>query len=83
MEFWPTVHLSDPSEELDKQLAQWQEFYNQERTHTALHCKTPQQHLEEVRDLIPTLESIQAAYHPEKEPYKSNYHYRRVFPDEN
>lgn len=70
-----TVLLSYSQEELEQQLWQWQEFYNQERTHTALHCKTPQQRLEEVRDLIATLESIQAAYHPEKESYKSNHYY--------
>lgn len=82
MEFWPTVHLSCPQEELVEQLSQWQEFYNQERTHTALHCKTPQQRLEEVRSLIPSGESVRAAYDPQTETYKSNTHYRWVFPDE-
>jgi transposase InsO family protein len=82
MEFWPTVSLSHSQEELARELSQWQQFYNQERTHTALHCKTPQQRLEEIRSLIPTPESVQAAYDPQKETYKSNSHYRWVFPDE-
>jgi hypothetical protein len=38
--------------------------------------------LEEVRSLIPTGESVRAAYDPQKETYKSNTHYRWVFPDE-
>jgi len=82
MEFWPTVRLSSPKEELVKQLSQWQEFYNQDRTHTALHCKTPHQRLEEVRSLIPSSESVRTAYDPQKESYKSNSHYRWVFADE-
>lgn len=75
MELWPTVLLSSPQEELEQELWQWQEFYNQERTHTALQCKIPQQRWEEVRSLISTLESVQAAYNPEKESNKSNNYY--------
>ena len=75
MEFWPTIDLCASREALDEQLAQWQYFYNQERTHAALGCKTPHQRLEEVRALIPEAEIVHAAYDPQKESYVSNNHY--------
>ena len=82
MECWPTVDLCASREALDEQLAHWQHFYNQERTHAALGCKTPHERLQEVRALIPELETVHASYDPQKESYVSNNHYYWAPPDE-
>ena len=75
MEFWTTVDNKAPRELLDEQLTQWQQFYNQERTHSAIHSKTPQARFHELMPLVPTHESIQAAYVPPLKPYVTNNHY--------
>lgn len=75
MEFWTTVDNTAPRELLDEQLAQWQQFYNQERTHSAIHSKTPQARFHELMPVVPTPESIQAAYVPPLKPYVTNNHY--------
>jgi transposase InsO family protein len=72
MEFWTTVDNKAPRELLDEQLAQWQQFYNQERTHSAIHSKTPRARFHELISLVPTHESIQAAYIPPLKPYVTN-----------
>lgn len=74
-EFWSTVDRSLPKEELESQLAKWQTFYNQERTHTSIGSRTPMQRLQEKRDVIPTADVVHAAYDPQKEPYVKNTHY--------
>lgn len=74
-EFWPTVDLSAARADIEQQLAHWQQFYNQERTHMALECKTPQNRLEELQSLIPTVEAVQATYDPAKESYVTNSYY--------
>lgn len=73
MEFWATVDLALPQEEIQAQLAQWQRFYNHHRTHSALGCRTPQQRLEEVAALIPSREAVAQAYEPQR--YATNNHY--------
>jgi len=74
-EFWPMVDLKTTPASLAEQLMQWQQFYNLERTHMALECKTPQHRLEQVQALIPTLEVVQAAYDPHQETYVTNSPY--------
>lgn len=75
MEFWNTVDNKAPRELLDQQLAQWQSFYNQERTHSAIHSKTPQTRFQELREILPTREAVHAAYVPPLKPYVTNNHY--------
>ena len=41
MEFWATIDLKAPREQVEEQLVAWQSFYNGERTHSSLHSKTP------------------------------------------
>ena len=62
MEFWATIDNTAPKELLEEQLAQWQGFYNQQRTHSAIHCKTPYARFQELIDVLPTHEAVQAAY---------------------
>jgi len=87
MEFWSSVDTKAEREVLDEQLAhdeqlaQWQGFYNQERTHSALHCKTPQARFLELLDVLPTFEAIQAAYIPPQKKYVTNNHYYWAMPD--
>lgn len=76
MEFWTTVDNKAPRELLDEQLAKWQQFYNRERTHSAINSKTPQARFDELIPLVPTQEAIHAAYVPPLRPYVTNNHYR-------
>jgi transposase InsO family protein len=75
MEFWNTVDNKAPRELLDQQLAQWQSFYNQERTHSAIHSKTPQARFQELRETLPSLEAVHAAYVLPLKLYVTNNHY--------
>ena len=81
MEFWSTVDNTAPRELLDEQLAQWQGFYNQERTHSAIHSKTPNARFQELLDVLPTFEAVQAAYVPPLKKYVTNNHYYWAMPD--
>ena len=80
-EFWSIVDNTAPRESLEEQLAQWQGFYNQERTHSAIHCKTPLARFQELIDVLPTFEAIQAAYVPPLKKYVTNNHYYCAMPD--
>lgn len=51
---------SPPKEELKAQLAKWQTFYSQDRTHSSIGSRTPMQKLQEKRSLIPTAEAVHA-----------------------
>ena len=81
MEFWATVQTSAPRETLEEQLLEWQHFYNQERTHSAINSKTPQARFQELVPLVPTLEAVQAAYVPPAKRYVTNNHYLWVQKD--
>ncbi len=81
MEFWTTVDHKAPREILEEQLAQWQDFYNQDRTHSAIHSKTPYARFQELREILPTPEAVQAAYLPPHQRYVTNNHYQWVAPD--
>ena len=81
MEFWSSVDTTVQRELLDEQLSQWQDFYNQERTHSAIHCKTPQARFLELLDVLPTFEDIQAAYVAPQKKYVTNNHYYWAMPD--
>ena len=74
MEFWATVETSAPRETLEEQLLEWQRFYNQERTHSAIGSKTPSARFEELMPLVPTFEAVQAAYAPPAKRYVPNNH---------
>jgi hypothetical protein len=75
MEFWSTVDNKAPREILEQQLALWQQFYNQERTHSALQSKTPQARFQELRDSIPSCEAVRESYVPPQTLYVTNNHY--------
>jgi transposase InsO family protein len=64
-EFWPTVDLEDPA--LSSRLEDWQRFYNQHRPHTALGGRTPAERLADLAEVIPSPETVHAAYDPAKE----------------
>ncbi len=81
MEFWSSVDTTIQRELLDDQLAQWQGFYNQQRTHSAIHCKTPQARFLELLDVLPSYEAVQDAYVPPKKKYVTNNHYYWTPPD--
>jgi hypothetical protein len=70
--FWSTVDRKEPQDRLEAHLSQWQVFYNQERTHSAIGSKTPLQRLEEKRAVIPSREAVPAAYDPAKEELITN-----------
>ena len=75
MEFWSSVDTTAQWELLEEQLAQWQDFYTQERTHSALRCKTPLARFQELLDVLPPYEAIQEAYVPPNKKYVTNNHY--------
>ena len=75
IEFWATMKTSAPRETLEEQLLQWQRFYNQERTHSALGSKTPQARFQELTSRVPTRQEVQAAYLPPSKCYVTNNHY--------
>jgi transposase InsO family protein len=64
-EFWPTVGLEDPA--LSSRLEDWGRFYNQHRPHTALGGRTPAERLADLAGVIPSPETVRAAYDPAKE----------------
>lgn len=74
MEFWSTIDNKAPREFLEEKLAEWMFFYNQQRTHSSLHCKTPYARLQELSDIVPSYDDVQAAYVPPLKPYITNYH---------
>ena len=78
MEFWATVERSASRQALQEQLLEWQRFYNQERTHSAISSKTPHARWLELISLVPTHEAVQAAYLPPSKRYVTNKHYVRL-----
>jgi hypothetical protein len=89
MEFWftvdNTVDNTAPQEFLDQhlaqQLAQWQGFYNQERTHSAILSKTPNARFQQLIPVLPTFEALQAPYTPPLKKYITNNHFYWAMPD--
>ncbi len=79
MEFWATIDLKAPREQVEEQLAAWQSFYNGERTHSSLHSKTPNQRFQEVKELVPSPQQVQDAYQPPPKRYVTNNHYGWTF----
>ena len=55
-------------ERMPERLAEWQRFYNEDRPHSGLGGKTPQQRWEAVAALTPTREEIESRYDPKAEP---------------
>lgn len=53
---------------LEERLAQWQRFYNEERGHSSLGGRTPWMRWQEVRELGPTREELDAVYDGAREP---------------
>lgn len=65
-EFWPTVDIKDP--DLERRLAEWQHYYNWERSHDSLGGLTPIDRVCERPDAAPLGEQVFAACDPSKEP---------------
>ena len=80
MEFWSTVDNTAPRELLNEQVAQWQSFYNQDRTHSAIQSKTPHARFQELIHVLPTVEAVQTAYIPPLKKYVTNNHYYWTMP---
>ncbi|TNF92529.1 MAG: IS481 family transposase [Gammaproteobacteria bacterium] len=59
-EFYPTVEIDSP--DLDEQLALWQHYYNWDRTHSALHGKSPMEKYFELMDDTPLSEEVHSNY---------------------
>lgn len=64
-EFFSTVSLDSP--DLHKQLQEWQHFYNWERAHGGLHCKTPIERFLELSDRTPVWDEGELLYDSGKE----------------
>ena len=64
-EFWPTAGLEDPA--LSSRLEGWERFCNQHRPHTALGGRTPAERLADLAEIIPSPETVRAAYDPARE----------------
>lgn len=79
MEFWSTIDLKESHERLKEQLAQWMQFYNQHRTHSGIHCKTPLARLRELLDTIPTRQAVLEAYIPPTRKYVTNSNWVWVY----
>lgn len=64
-EFWAQADLAAP--DLADQLADWLEFYNTSRPHSALGGRTPAERLTMVQAIVPTDEAVRRACEPAKE----------------
>lgn len=64
-EFWAQADLAAP--DIADQLAEWLEFYNTSRPHSALGGLTPAERLMMLQAIVPTDEAVRRAYEPAKE----------------
>ena len=64
-EFYSTVDLNDES--LSDLLAEWQDYYNWDRPHSAHNGKIPMERYFELSDEAPLWEDVSKDYHPEAE----------------
>ena len=65
-------------DEIVGRLAAWERFYNEVRPHSGIGRKPPQKRWEEVADLTPTREDLDARYDPKSEPRtvkRGNWYY--------
>ena len=67
-EFYPTVELSDP--DLEKQLFEWQHYYNWDRPHGSLNGRSPMERYFELSDRTPFTDEVSAKYDRTKERIK-------------
>lgn len=72
VEFWASIEKDLPPEARQLALAQWQQHYNENRTHSSLAGKTPRGRYEELASTVPTLEAIQGDYDPKQEKWHTN-----------
>ena len=71
-EFWATVELDDAN--LERELDEWQHFYNWHRAHSSLGGQTP---IERCCDLLwhtPSRAEVVDAYVPSKEPFRARHY---------
>jgi len=64
-EFYVTINLE--SEDLSDQLAEWQQYYNWDRPHSAHNGKLPMEKYFQLSDETPFSDEVHENYHPEKE----------------
>ena len=55
-------------DEIEGRLAAWERFYNEVRPHSGIGRKSPQKRWEEVADLTPSREDLDARYDAKSEP---------------
>jgi transposase InsO family protein len=55
-------------DEIAGRLAEWEQFYNEVRPHSGIGRKPPRKRWEEVAELTPTREELDARYDPTSEP---------------
>jgi len=71
-EFYVTIDLE--SEDLSDQLAEWQQYYNWDRPHSAHNGKSPMEKYFQLSDETPFSDEVYENYHPEKERlHNANY----------
>jgi transposase InsO family protein len=64
-EFYPTIDLKDP--ELEDRLAEWQHYYNWQRSHGSLGGKTPMEKYIELMQKTPYWDEVCEMYDPTRE----------------
>lgn len=64
-EFYATVDLC--ADDLKERLAEWQHYYNWERSHSAHNGKTPMERYFELADKTPYSDAVHANYQPNEE----------------
>ncbi len=65
-EFYSSLNPNnDP--DLKKKLKNWQNYYNNDRSHTSLNGKTPFEKYQELKDKIPNIDEIHANFDDQKE----------------
>ena len=77
-EFWARADLAAP--DIADQLADWFEFYNTSRPHSALGGLAPAERLTMLQAIVPTAEVARRAYQPGKEWIRTQHSRRDVGP---
>lgn len=82
-EFWATVDKAqrDLFGSVSA-LAEWEQYYNQRRGHSALSGKTPLQQFEELAATVPTAAAVGEAFDEAKEKWHTNWPYGWTYTDE-
>ena len=76
-EFYSSVNIQDP--DLHLRLREWEEYYNNHRSHSSLSGKTPLEKFKELENITPSKEEIDRLYELKNESIISqNYRYEQI-----